>query len=263
MTGLRSAPLIGVTACCKRIDDHPFHAAGEKYLTGVTDGAGGVPLIIPALAERIDPADLLRRLDGLVLTGSPSNVEPWRYGGPPSRAGTVHDPRRDAAVLPLIEQALATGVPLLALCRGFQELNVALGGTLHQHLEEVPGRINHRRDPSLPFAEQYAPRHPVRLEPGGRLAALWGAPEVEVNSLHGQGIDRLAPGLVCEARAADGTIEAARVAGARNFALGVQWHPEWRVRENPFYLAIFEAFGEAARARAALRERHGIAEEVA
>jgi putative glutamine amidotransferase len=143
---------------------------------------------------------------------------------------------------------------LLAICRGFEELNVAFGGTLHQHLEELPGRMDHRADRKLPRDEQYAPRHPVSLAAGGMLARLAGTGQVAVNSLHGQGIDRLGKGLVVEATAPDGTIEAVRVSAARNFALGVQWHAEWKVKEVPLSAAIFAAFGDAVRQRAGLRE---------
>jgi putative glutamine amidotransferase len=207
------------------------------------------------LGDGADPGDLFDHLDGILLTGGPSNVAPHHYGGAPSRPETVLDPQRDATTLPLIRAAVERAMPLLAICRGFQELNVAFGGSLHQHLHEVPGRIDHRRDRAATFPEQYAPRHPVALTPGGELAGLSGALEIEVNSLHAQGIDRIGEGLVVEAVAPDGTIEAARVEGAAAFAIGVQWHPEWRVLEKPDYAALFAAFGEATRERAALR-RH-------
>jgi putative glutamine amidotransferase len=164
--------------------------------------------------------------------------------------------------LPLIRRALELGVPLLAICRGIQELNVALGGSLHQHVHEVAGRSDHRSDKSVPLAERYGPAHPITLTPRGILQGLLdGAATVEVNSLHGQAIDRLAPGLAVEALVPDGTIEAVRVVGVRGFALGVQWHPEWRVLDNPISRRLFAAFGAACRARARSRsqahERHG------
>ncbi len=254
MTGKTARhPLIGVPACVKLIDDHPFHAVGEKYLTAVVDGARGVPLVVPALADRQDVADLVARRDGLLVTGSLSNVEPRHYGGPPSAEGTLHDPQRDATTLPLIRAAIEDGLPVLAICRGIQELNVALGGTLHQRVHELPGRLDHRAPTGVPREEKYRPAHPVRLTPGGLLARLAGAEEVMVNSLHAQAIDRPADGLEIEAVAPDGTIEAVRVPAAKAFAVGVQWHPEWRVTENPFYLALFEAFGKACAERAAAR----------
>lgn len=263
MSAATRQPLVGIPACHKLLGEHPFHAVGEKYITGVTDGAAALPLLIPSLAGRIDLDEVLASVDGILLTGSPSNVEPHRYAGPPSRPGVMLDARRDDAVLPLVRRAVETGVPLFAICRGLQELNVAYGGTLHQHLEEVPGRFDHRRDPSLPFDRQYDPRHPVTLTPGGRLAELWPEAQVQVNSLHGQGVDRVADGLAIEATASDGTVEALRVEGAPAFALAVQWHPEWRVLENPFYAATFAAFGEALARHAARRGRQEVPGQVA
>ncbi len=247
-------PVVGVSACLKQGEHAPYHAVLDRYVEAVWRGTGALPLIIPALGE-VDALDvLLDRLDGLLFTGSPSNVCPSWYGGPPPREGNLADRRRDATTLPLLRRAIETGVPFLAICRGIQELNVALGGTLHRHLHEVPGRADHRSDKSRPYAERYEPRHPVRLRPGGLLQRILdGAETIVVNSLHGQGIDRLAPGLVVEAEAEDGTIEAVSVAGARAFALGVQWHPEWRVLEDPVSRRLFSAFARAVRARQATR----------
>ncbi len=258
MSGRVSPPLIGVSACMRPIERHVFHAVAEQYVRAVTDGAHGVPLIVPALGPDLDPNDLVARLDGLFLTGSPSNVEPHRYAGPPSRVGTLHDPKRDETTLPLIRAALAAGLPLLAVCRGNQELNVALGGTLHQNVHELPGKHDHRAPRDLPNEERYALVHSVRLAEGGLLARLAGASEARVNSLHAQAIDRLAPGLAVEARAPDGVIEAVRLdrlADGRpaTFALGVQWHPEWHIRTDRLAIGIFAAFGDAARARSATR----------
>lgn len=242
--------LIGVSGCLRAVSDWPFHMAGDKYLRAVVEGTGGQPVIVPALGDATDWSGLLARLDGLMLTGSPSNVEPHHYDGPPSRAGVPHDPARDATTLPLIRAAVQTGVPILAICRGIQEMNVAFGGSLHQHLAEVPGRMDHRRDPKAPRAVQYGPRHRVRFSAGGLLEQLAGAPEVMVNSLHGQGLDRIGPALTVEAVADDGTIEAVRVQDAAAFALGVQWHVEWELRQNPLSAVIFAAFAAAARRRA-------------
>ena len=259
MSEHRALPLIGIPACVREIGIHPFHAVGEKYINAVAHGAGGLPVLIPAfgagqdlepLDRHIDLDDLVGRLDGLFLTGSPSNVEPRRYGGSASAPGTHHDVQRDETTLPLIRAAVSAGLPLLAVCRGIQEFNVAFGGTLHQRVQEVPGLFDHREDKAKPRAAQYEPAHAVALTPGGLLAGLAGATEVMVNSLHAQAIDRPGDGLAIEATAPDGLVEAVRVEGAPAFALGVQWHPEWRVRDNPFSLALFEAFGDAARARA-------------
>lgn len=247
-------PLVGVSACLKQGEHAPYHSVMDRYVEAVRIGARALPLIVPALGELRSVDTLLARLDGLLFTGSPSNVCPSHYGGPPPRPGNLADPRRDATTLPLMRRAIATGVPLLAICRGIQELNVALGGTLHQHLHEVPGRADHRSDKTRPWAERYEPRHIVRLRPGGLLHRLLdGADTALVNSLHGQGIDSLAPGLVVEAVAEDGTIEAVRVEGAHTFALGVQWHPEWRVLEDPLSRRLFAAFGAAVRARCRAR----------
>jgi putative glutamine amidotransferase len=254
MSQRQPLPLVGVSACVKLVDGSPFHAVQQKYLDAVVLGARAQPVIMPAL-DGTDLDALVAGLDGILLTGSPSNVEPSRYGGPAARPGVPHDLQRDALTLPLIRHAIDAGLPLLAICRGFEELNVAYGGTLHQHLEELPGRLDHRADRGLPRDEQYAPRHPVSLAAGGVLARMAGASQVAVNSLHGQGINGLGPGLVVEATAPDGTIEAVRVRDARNFALGVQWHCEWKVKEVPLSAAIFAAFGDAVRQHAARKER--------
>ena len=228
---------------------------GEKYLKALTDGADALPMIVPVLADDVDIDAMLAHVDGILLTGSPSDIEPHHYDGEPSREGTLHDPERDALTLPLAKRALDTGVPLFAVCRGFQELNVALGGTLHQHVHEVPGYHNHQENPDDPLDVQYGPSHPVALVEGGMLASLYDEASVVVNSLHGQGVRRLANGVTVEAIADDGLVEAFTVDAAEAFALAVQWHPEWRVRENPFSLKIFQAFGDACRQRAAQRSR--------
>jgi len=246
-------PLIGIPADRRMVGDHPFHMVGEKYARAVLDAAGAVPLLIPSLAKELEFDELLTRLDGLLFTGSPSNVEPHHYAGPPSAPGTLHDPARDATTLPLIRKAVGAGIPVLGICRGFQEMNVAFGGTLHQKLHEVPGHLDHRDDETQPLEVQYGPAHEVTLEPGGVLRALAARDRIEVNSLHSQGIDRLGDELAVEARAPDGLVEAFRVRAARTFALAVQWHPEWKVMSNPFSRALFAAFGGASRERAASR----------
>ena len=243
-------PLIGIPADRRMVGAHPFHMVGEKYALAVMGAADAAPLLIPALAEELGFDELLERLDGLLFTGSASNVEPHQYQGPPSAPGTLHDPARDATTLPLIRKAVQAGVPVFGICRGFQEMNVAFGGTLHQKLHEVPGHLDHRDDDSQPLEVQYGPAHEVTLEPGGVLRGLAPGDRVQVNSLHNQGIDRLGSGLAVEARAPDGVIEAFRVRAARRFALAVQWHPEWQVMSHPFSQALFAAFGQASRERA-------------
>jgi len=242
-------PLIGIPADRRMVGHHPFHMVGEKYARAVIDAAGAAPLLIPSLAEELGFEELIERLDGLLFTGSPSNVEPHHYDGPPSAPGTLHDPARDATTLPLIRHAVDAGLPVFGICRGFQEMNVAFGGTLHQKLHEVPGLLDHRDDERQPLEVQYGPAHEVTLEPGGLLRSLADGERIRVNSLHSQGIERLGPPLAVEARAPDGVIEAFRVRAATSFALAVQWHPEWKVMANPFSRALFAAFGKAAAER--------------
>ena len=244
----RHKPLIGIPADRRILGPHPFHCVGEKYIAAVADAADATPVLIPSLGER-DLDDLLSELDGILLTGSPSNVEPHRYSGTAGDPDTLHDPHRDETTLSLIPRAIAAGLPLFAVCRGFQEMNVAFGGTLWQKVQDVPGMRDHREDKEQPLDAQYAPAHEVELVRGGYLHGLAGSDRVVVNSLHSQGVQTLGGNLEIEARAPDGLIEAFRVGNAPGFALAVQWHPEWQVLKNPFSHAMFAAFGDAARAR--------------
>lgn len=242
-------PLIGIPADRRMLGAHAYHLVGEKYVVAALDAAGVIPVIIPALGRELNSDGLLESIHGLLFTGSPSNVEPHHYQGEPSAAGTLHDPHRDATNLPLIPRAVAAGVPVFGICRGFQEMNVAFGGTLWQRLQEVPGLSDHREDTNDPLERQYAPAHEITLAPDGLLRRLAGAADrIRVNSLHSQGVRELGPGLSVEARADDGVVEAFRVTAARNFALAVQWHPEWRVLEDKFSTALFAEFGAACRA---------------
>jgi putative glutamine amidotransferase len=251
---MRQVPLVGLPSDLRQIGPHPFHAVGEKYLRAAIEFAGVFAVGLPALSQPLSPEAIVAELDGLLLTGSPSNIEVHHYGLPSGQGAEPFDPARDASTLPLIRAAIAAGLPVLGLCRGFQEINVALGGSLHPRLHAVEGLANHREDKSAPLDEQYAVAHPVRLAPGGLLQRLAGADTSMVNSLHGQGIDRLAPGLHVEARAGDGLVEAFRGPRDDAFLLAVQWHPEWKPAEHPFYAAILRVFGEACRAR--LAQRH-------
>lgn len=244
-------PLIGIPCCTGLQGPHQFHSVGEEYILAAIQGAGGIPLLIPALGTHLATTQLLATIDGLLLTGSASNIEPPHYAGTPSINGTLHDPQRDATTLPLIRAAIAEGVPVLGICRGFQEMNVALGGTLHQRLHQVPGFIEHREDATQPLDQLYGSAHEVRIEPGGLLSRVTGCSSALVNSLHTQGVDQLGPTLQPEATAPDGLIEAFSVPHASAFALAVQWHPEWLVMENAVSLSIFKAFGDACRTRAA------------
>lgn len=244
-------PVVGIPCDRRMVGRHPFHIAGEKYITAVREAAAVVPLLIPVLEPPIPPQELLAVADGFLFPGSPSNVSPGRYAGAGPREGILLDEARDATALPLIEAAVSAGMPALCICRGFQELNVALGGSLHQHVHEVSGRHDHREDKDAELEVQYGPAHEVRVAEGGLLARLTDKRTFSVNSLHGQGIDRLAPALHADAIALDGTIEAVSMPDAKGFLLGVQWHPEWRWQGNEISRAILHAFGEALRKRAA------------
>lgn len=249
---MTSLPRVGLPTDHKQIGAHPFLAVGEKYVRAVVDGAGCLPLLVPTLDPVLPLREVLAGLDGLLLTGAVSNIEPHHYSDESSYEGNLLDPRRDATNLPLIPLAIEMGVPVLAICRGFQEVNVAFGGTLYQKVHEQPGFMDHRENKDDPLDVQYGPAHDIALVPGGLLAGLAGDTRATVNSLHGQGVRRLGEGLVVEAQAPDGLVEAFRHDGPA-FMLAVQWHPEWKVRENAFYLATFRAFGDACRARAAKR----------
>src|SRR6516225_12068295 len=239
----RQIPLVGIPSCLRTANERAFHGVNERYPSAVIDSAGCLPVLIPAVGSKVDVRGVLGRLDGLSLTGSPSNVHPSHYGAEPSDAEIRYDPERDATTLPLIREAVRQNLPILAICRGIQELNVALGGTLHQRVHEVPGRLNHRSPKGSPHGP-YGPAHSVSLTPGGLLASLAGTKEVMVNSLHSQGIDRPGPQLFVEAVAPDGQIEAVSLPEAR-FVVGVQWHPEHKALGNPISRALFLAFAEA------------------
>lgn len=248
------SPIVLVPACVNRIGAHPYHTAQLKYVAAVADGARCTPLIVPALGAATDFEALLALADGVMLSGSPSNIDAALYGEAVLDPSMPLDAARDATTLPLIRAAIKRGIPLLAICRGFQEVNVALGGSLHQAVHAVAGMADHRERKDDTLDQQYAPSHRVLLDPGGRMAQILnGAAEILVNSLHGQGINQLAPGLAVEAHADDGLVEAYRVADAKGFTLAVQWHPEWRFSDNPDSVKLFRAFGDACRAYKATR----------
>jgi putative glutamine amidotransferase len=251
---MSSRPIVAVTADRRQYGPHQSHLAGEKYLKAIVDGSNCLPFIVPSLADDIALDEILERVDGVLLTGSYSNVEPRHYGDDDADHIGESDPYRDAMTLPLALRALETSVPLLALCRGHQELNVALGGTLHRDVSAVPGYHQHLENKDDPLDIQYGPSHSVTLMDGGLLRHLSDSDTVMVNSLHGQSIARLADDVSVEAVADDGLIEGFRVDGAPGFNLSLQWHPEWRVTENEFSMAIFKAFGDACRLRASQRK---------
>lgn len=238
-------PLVLVTSCNTLMGEHPFHIAGRKYVDAVRL-AGALPLIAPPF-EAQDLDALLDAVDGVFLTGSPSNVHPSHYGEPVHDTSLPLDSERDAWTLPLIRLALVRGIPLLAICRGTQETNVALGGSLHQAVQEVDGHNDHRAPKDQPEAVRYGLAHAVDVVPGGVLASIVDQASFEVNSVHGQGVKMLAPGLRVEAVAPDGLIEAFSLPDARSFNLCLQWHPEWQAAANPVSMQILTAFGAAAR----------------
>lgn len=243
---MQNRPLVAVIACRRDVEGHPAHMVTDKYLTALRT-YGLDPVVLPVW-EDVDAEyakRLLSRFDGLLLTGSHTNVEPGRYGAERAPENTRDDLHRDAAALSWLPESLALGMPLLCICRGFQELNVAFGGSLHQAVQNQPGKLDHREPQGVEAQQQYAPAHALTIEPGGVLAGLYPELHSTVNSLHQQGIDRLGDGLVVEGLAPDGLIEAISVSGAEAFALGVQWHPEWQPTEHPLYDAIFKGFAEA------------------
>jgi len=251
-------PLIGISCCSKQFGAFGTvnHAASDTYVRAVDQVIGAVPVLIPASGRCSEVETLLARLDGVILTGSRSNVQPAAYGGPPHAEGTIEDAMRDGVTLPLIRAAVEARVPVLAICRGLQELNVALGGTLHQRLQDLPGRIDHST-PMQPSARvRIGKAHWVRVAREGWLHRLAGAEQFAVNSLHNQGIDRLAPGLTIEATAPDGTIEAVRVLATPSgrpagYAIGVQWHPEYDFETDAISRRVLESFAAALRGEAA------------
>ena len=234
--------IVGIPACSKFVSDEPQHSTPTRYGSALMGAAGASPILLPPVGEAM--LGVLDRLDGLLLSGSPSNVEPSLYGTDASLTPGKHDPNRDGTTLPLAREALRRGMPLLAICRGIQELNVAMGGSLHQQVHLIDGRADHRAG-SGELDHLFRLKHTVRLS--GHLALVIGAEQVMVNSLHEQALDRIADGLEVEAVAEDGTVEAVRVRDAKAFAYGVQFHPEWHWATDPASRAIFEAFGAACR----------------
>lgn len=237
--------IVGIPACSRQIGELLQHATPARYGEALMHASGALPILLPPVGEGL--IAMLDRLDGLLLDGSPSNVEPTLYGAEHDATPGKHDHARDATTLPLVRAAIARGMPVLCICRGIQELNVAMGGSLHQQVHDVPGRHDHRSGPGT-IDEKFGFKHKVKLS--GELAGLIGTSEITVNSLHEQALDRIAPGLIVEGVAEDGTVEAVRVAGAKAFAFGVQFHPEWHVKTDAASHAIFKAFGQACAAYA-------------
>ena len=254
-------PTVIVTADSGTLGQHPAFCLTQKYVTPVVDIMGCLPLLLPPLASRLDLDALLDLADGIILTGAHSNIEPHHYGQAPDDPASLRDPARDATTLPLLKGALARRIPLFAICRGFQETNVALGGTLHQSIHAVPGFNDHREDKQAPIEVQYGPAHPVRAVADGVLEHIVGCAEWQVNTVHGQGVAVLADQLVAEAHAPDGVIEAFSLASKRSYLIGVQWHPEWDAVNNPVSVRLYSAFADACRQYAHRRLESGADDE--
>jgi len=245
-------PFVMIPCDNRMIGGHYYHALGRKYADAVRVAADCLPLMAPT-GGASEFLPYLNLADGILLTGSPANVHPSHFGQDVLDPKLPLDVERDSVTLPLVRLAVERGIPLLAICRGLQEVNVAMGGSLHQAIHQLPGKHDHRESREDPLERQYGPAHDVQLLPQSRLAEILGVTRVGVNSLHGQGIDQLAPGLIAEALSPDEVIEAVRIAAHPGFSLGVQWHPEWKVQENPISMRIFQAFGAACYAYRAAR----------
>ena len=241
-------PVIGIIGNSYVInDDYPVHAGGRMNSEAVACVSGGLPLLVPSDPRFVSVEELLQTCDGFLLTGGRPNVHPEEYGETPTEAHGAFDRARDAITLPLVRACLERGQPVLGICRGFQEVNVALGGTLHPEIRDLPGRDNHRMPPDGTLEEKFALRHTVRFTEGGVFHRLMGAQEVLTNTLHGQGVVKPGLDIVIDGYAPDGTPEALYVQGAHGFVLGVQWHPEYNAANDPVSRPLFEAFGDAAR----------------
>ena len=247
------SPLVGLPADTYENHGFLFHSLGDKYLRAVAEVSNCAPVMIPSIIDALHLDSLLDHFDGILMTGAISNVHPPHYGEQPTADHEPYDHARDAITLQLIARVIERGIPLFCICRGFQELNVALGGTLETELQRGPGRLDHRAPQSDDTDIRYGPAHVINIKPGGMLERILGKRETTINSIHRQGIKRLAPGLTAEATAPDGVIEAVSVRGALSFAFGTQWHPEYKAADNPDSVRMFEAFGDAVRGFAAAR----------
>lgn len=252
----KSLPIVGIICDREIVGPHPFHIAGDKYIQAIVKGSNCLPLLIPALGSDIALEQLVSTLDGILFTGGYSMVDPKYYQDEEATADTKLDLHRDSTSLPLIKKAVDLGVPILGICRGFQEMNVAFGGSLHQKIHQQSGYIEHRENNDLSLEQQYAAAHPISVTEHGKLAAIVNDLSFKVNSLHTQGVDQLGKGLDVEAIAEDELIEAFSVVDAKSFALAVQWHPEWKFQQNPQSTKLFQAFGEACLSRKQDRNTH-------
>lgn len=242
-------PIVGIIGNLSLLnDDYPVHSGGTINSAAVAQVAGCMPLLIPSDPRFVAVGELLEACDGFLLTGGRPNVHPEEYGEAATEAHGAFDRCRDAITLPLVRACVERGQPFLGVCRGFQEVNVALGGTLHPEIRDLPGRMNHRMPPDGNLEEKFALRHVVRFREGGVFHRLFGATEVMTNTLHGQGIKTPGKRIAIDGWAPDDTPEALYVADAPGFTLSVQWHPEWNAASDPVSRPLFEAFGDAVRA---------------
>jgi putative glutamine amidotransferase len=251
-------PLVGLPADTYEKDGFLFHSLGDKYARALSDVAQVMPVMIPSMFDGRHLDELLNNFNGILMTGAVSNVHPPQYGEEPSVDHEPYDHNRDAMTLKLIRAVIDRGMPLFCICRGFQELNVAFGGSLETELQRGEGRLDHRAPQSEDTDVRYAPRHGIAISKGGMLERLLGKSETKVNTIHRQGIKSIGDGLVVEAVAPDGIIEAVSVKGARSFAFGTQWHPEYKAAQNPDSVKLFTAFGDAVRAYARSKGEHHI-----
>ncbi len=241
-------PIVGILANTHLINDQYWiQGTSRMNLEAVADAADAIPLIIPSLPDRLELDDILLACEGFLLTGGRPNVHPEEYGREPTAAHGDFDRNRDGIALPLIRSCVERGQPILGVCRGFQEFNVAMGGTLHPEIRDLPGRMNHRMPPDGTIEEKFAYRHPIKMIPGSPYIDLFTSDEVMVNSLHGQGIEEPGPRVIIDGTAPDGTPEAITIKDAPGFAMAVQWHPEYKATEDPVSRPLFAAFGNALR----------------
>jgi putative glutamine amidotransferase len=255
-------PVVGILCDHEHVGPHPFHMSGNKYIQAVIQAANCVPILIPAIASQTNFLQLLNLVDGILLPGGYSMVDPLNYQEAAAPNETKLDIDRDQTSFGLIKQAVASGVPIFGICRGFQEMNVAFGGSLHQKLHEHDVFQEHRENKNLSLDDQYEDSHKVMVTPSGQLSKIVVANEMNVNSLHTQGVDRLADNLAVEAVSEDGLCEAFSVIDAKAFSMAVQWHPEWKVMQNSKNAKLFAAFGRACKVRQSLKVNQQVALQV-
>lgn len=241
-------PVVGIIGSYHLInEEYPIHGGGIMNSEAIAHVCGAIPMIVPTDPDLVDVEDLMEICDGFLFTGARANIHPEEYGHAPTEAHGTFDRERDRLSLPLIQRCVERGLPVLGICRGFQEVAVAMGCTLHPEIRDIPGRANHRMPPDGNFAHKFSRSHPVTLTSDGPFHRLWGKTEIQTNTLHGQGIMDVSDAVVVDGVAPDGTPEAIYVKDAPGFTLSVQWHPEWQAGTNAVSRPLFEAFGDAAR----------------